>query len=139
LQLPLHLSARGLLSAVGIWGRLSSCLSGIRRRRYGYNSRREERHDFIQYVLQEGEYAVVAGAKDVLENAEAVLDMIGAAGAAQPGVGRQCGGRVAGQLDLGDDGDIAVGGIFDDVPDLVLGIVTAVFDAVIARAGIDGR
>ena len=64
-----------------------------------------------------------------------MLDVIGAAGAAEPGVGGQRGGRVTGQLDLGDDGDIAVGGIFDDVADLVLCIIAAIFGAVVADTG----
>ncbi len=34
--------------------------------------------------------------------------------------------RVARHVDLGDDGDVPLGGVGDDLPDVVLGVVTPV-------------
>src|SRR6185437_9317924 len=95
----------------------------------------KEGHDLVEDVFEEFENAVVAGAKNVIEDAKGLLDMIGTARAAKPGIGRQSGGGMTRHFDLGDDGDIPVGGIFHDFFDLVLGVVTAVFGAVIARPG----
>ena len=54
--------------------------------------------------------------------AEAELARVAAAGAAELGVGGDRGAGVAGDVDLRDDADAALGGVADDVADLVLGV-----------------
>ena len=47
--------------------------------------------EIVEYIFEELENAIVAGTEDVFENAEAVLDVIGPAGAAEIRIGGECG------------------------------------------------
>ena len=92
---------------------------------------REDVHDLGEDILQEGEGLFLAYAKDIFGHAPAGPNLIGTAGAAQFRIGGEGGDHVAGQVDLGDDGDVALGGIGHDLAHLVLGVEAAVADAVV--------
>ena len=91
---------------------------------------REDVQHLGQDVLQEGEGFLLAHAEDVFGDAPAGPDVIRAAGAAQLRIGGQGRDHVAGQVHLRDDGDVALRGVGHDLAHLVLGIETAVADAV---------
>ena len=95
---------------------------------------REEVGHFAQDVLEELHGLLAADIEHLLGDAPLgpYLIRLGlAALASEFGVGRQRGLHVAGQVDFGDDGDSAFCGVGDYVSDLVLGVVSAVTDAVV--------
>ena len=94
--------------------------------------RGEEFYYLREHILDEGERAVVAGAEHVVRDAPHFPYLIGAARAAQFGVGRKGRLHVAGEVDFGDDGDVASGRVVHDAADVLLRVETAVGYAVVA-------
>ena len=94
--------------------------------------RREEVRHFGQDVLQEDHRLFLADVEDLVRDAPFGANLVGTCAAAQFRVGGQRRDHVAGKVDLGDDGDAQFVRVCDDVPDLVLGVVSAVADAVVA-------
>ncbi len=94
---------------------------------------KEVRH-LGQHALQDLEGLLVPGAVDVGVDAPVVLHFERAAGAGQLGVRGQGGHRVPGHLDLGNDHHVTALGVAHDLPDVVLGIESAVNDAVLGLA-----
>ena len=92
---------------------------------------REDVHDLGEDILQEGEGLFLAYAKDIFGHAPAGPDFVRTAGAAQFRIGGEGGDHVAGEVDLRDDGDVALGGIGHDLAHLLLGVEAAVADAVV--------
>ena len=92
---------------------------------------REDVHHLGQDILQEGEGFLLAHAEDISGDAPAGPDLVRAAGAAQLRIGGEGRDHVAGKIDLGDDDDVAVGRVGHDLAHLILGIETAVADAVV--------
>ena len=93
--------------------------------------RGEELAHLVEHALQEVEGLFEAHAEHVFRNTPTGPDLIGAASAAEFGVGRQRCHHMAGQVDLGHNGDAALPRIIDDLTDLLLGVVAAVADAVV--------
>ncbi len=84
--------------------------------------RGEKVHDFIEHTLQEGEGTLLAGTIDVLADQPFAGDLIALSPAAEPWIGGQGGRGVSRNLDLGNDGNMALSGIFDDFAGLLLGV-----------------
>ena len=94
---------------------------------------REQLHHFVKYVLDKLQCLVLADAQDVVGNTPLAPDFIRTTCASQFGIGRQCAQHVARHVHLGNYSDEAVGGILDDVTDFILGVITAIADAVVDR------
>ena len=88
--------------------------------------RGEELHDLGQNPLEELEGLVVAGAEHLLGHAPFAPHLVGAARAAQLGVGGQCGEHVARKVDFGNHRDAVLGGVGHHVAHLILRVVSAV-------------
>jgi hypothetical protein len=99
---------------------------------------REEFQDLLEDPLVEAEGGV-GGSEDVRVDAPGVPDGEGGGvdhvGVAEFGVRGDRGLRVAGDVDLGDDGDVPFPGVRDDLADVVLRVVTAVRGLVPQRRG----
>ena len=93
--------------------------------------RREELCDFLQHIVNECKGLVVAGAEHVVRHAPLLPHLVRTAGASHVWVSGKSSLHVAGQINLRNDGNIAVCGILDDVANLLLGVETAVRLAVI--------
>ena len=74
---------------------------------------------------------VLAHAQDIVCHAPHAPHLIGSAGATKLGIGCQRTQHVPRHVNLGDDSDIALGSISHDVAYFLLGVETAVADAVI--------
>ena len=92
---------------------------------------REKLHHLVEHILDKLQRVVFANTQDVIGNAPHTPHLIGASSATQLGIGGQCTQHVAGHVNLGNDGNIAIGSIAHDVDDFLLGVVTAVSDTVI--------
>ena len=100
--------------------------------------RREQLEELGEDILQEPEGGRRGGVQ-VLPDAPTGLDLVGAVReAAQFGISRDGGRAVAGDLHFGDHGHAAPAGVFHDLADVVLGVETAVRDAV-ADPAVPGR
>lgn len=90
--------------------------------------RGKERDDLVEHVFEEFEGALLARAEDVAGAADPTRYFVGfgVVHAPQPGVGREGCERVPGHFDFGDDRDVPLGGIGDDLADLVLRVKAAV-------------
>lgn len=90
--------------------------------------RGKERDDLVEHVFEEFERALLARTEDVVRAADPTRYFVGfvSVPAPQPGVGRQGRERVSGHFDFGDDRDVPLGGIGDDLADLVLRVKAAV-------------
>ena len=95
--------------------------------------RRKKLHHFVQHGFQKRQRRVLPRTVDVLEHAPVVRHLHGLAGAPQPRVGGQCGTAVAREFDFGNDLDVALGCVGDDVADLLFGVKPAVPAAVRLR------
>lgn len=73
--------------------------------------RREKRDHLVEHALHELKDPVVPGAENVVEDAPCRRHGIPLSAASQSGIGGQRGQRVSRHLDLGNDIDVAVGGI----------------------------
>ncbi|MBB5795086.1 hypothetical protein HDA41_003050 [Streptomyces caelestis] len=91
--------------------------------------RREQLQHFLEDALVKAQ-GVVSGGEYVRVDSPGVPDGEGGGvddvGVAEFRVRGDGGLRVAGYVDFGDDGDMPLGGVGDDLPDVVLGVVAAV-------------
>ncbi|CAM3661088.1 hypothetical protein STAL104432_27240 [Streptomyces albus] len=98
----------------------------------------EDVEDFFEDVFVEAQ-DVVGGGQQVRADSpvgpHAERGGVDGVGGAEFGVGGDGGLGVAGQLDLGDDGDVPFGGVGDDLAQVVLGVVAAVRAFVPQRRG----
>lgn len=94
-----------------------------------HERRGEEREDLVEHLLVEPQ-GVVGGRQYVGVDAPGVPDLQGGGvddvGVAELRVRGDGGLRMPGNVDLRDDGDMPLGGIGDDLADVVLGVVAAV-------------
>ena len=94
----------------------------------------EEVADVVEGLLDEGVDLLVAGAEDVSVYAPEFAGLVRAARATQLRVSGKGRHHVAGHVDLGHDGDVSLCGIFHDVANLVVGVVSTVRHAVLKLA-----
>ena len=100
----------------------------------------EQRRHLVEDVLQEGEGAFVARAIDILKHPPLRHARERPAGAGEVGEDVQRGGGVARHLDLRHHGDEALGGVGDDLADLVPAVETAVARApLVAESALGGQ
>ena len=92
--------------------------------------RREDVQKLVKHILKELEGAFLAHAEDVLADSPAFTDLVWPAGAAQLGIRTHGSHHMAGKVDLRNHGYAPFGGVCHHFTELVLGVVTAVTDAV---------
>ena len=96
--------------------------------------RREELDYFGKNIVDKGKHIVIACTKHIVGNSPYCPDLIRTACAAKMRIGSQCSLHVARKVNLWDDGDVALSSVVDDVANFVLGIESAIRDAVILAA-----
>ena len=93
--------------------------------------RGENLHNLGQHVLDETQSGIVAGTENLVGNAPHGPHVIRTTGATQFGISMQGTHHVTGHVYLGDDGDVALGSILDQLLGLLLGVETAIGDTIV--------
>ena len=96
--------------------------------------RGEEVHHLVEHILDKQHGLLVTGAEHVFGDTPSAPHLVGTACAAQLGVAGQSRLHMARQVDLGNDVDVPLSSILDQVANLVLGIEAAVSDGVVEVA-----
>ena len=91
----------------------------------------ENIHNLRQHILDELIDFRIAYTEHILIDTPIVPHLIGTACATQFRITRQSSQHVSGHIDLGDDGDMTLGSIADNLTGLSLGVETTVGDVVV--------
>ena len=93
--------------------------------------RREELCDLLEHVVDESQNLVVASAENVVRDAPLLPYLVRTAGASKLGIGCKSRLHMSWQVNLRNDGDVAVGCILHDVAYLLLCVEAVVGYAVV--------
>ena len=96
--------------------------------------RRKHIHHLVQHILHKQHGLLVTCTKHAFRHAPALPHLVGTARAAQMRIASQGSLHVARQIDFRNDVDVTLGGILDEVAELVLGIETTMTDGVVEVA-----